>query len=81
MVKGVVTLRVVIKLFASLRIGRFKMEEWNMPEGITVLAALNLLELHLSDVSIVRVNGKAVSDDYILQDSDQLALFPPMGGG
>lgn len=81
MVKGVVTLRVVIKLFASLRVGRFKTEERSMPEGSTVLDTLKLLELQLQQVSIVRVNGKAVEDDYVLQDSDQLALFPPMGGG
>lgn len=76
-----VTLRIVIKLFASLRIGRFKAEERSMPEGSTVLDALNLLEIRLLQVSIVRVNGKAVADDYELKDSDQLALFPPMGGG
>lgn len=81
MVKGVVKLRVVIKLFASLRIGRFKTEERSMPEGSTVLDALNLLELQPHKVSIVRVNSKAVSDDHVLQDSDQLSLFPPMGGG
>lgn len=81
MVKGVVKLRVVIKIFASLQIGRFKSEERSMPEGSTVLDVLNLLELQPHKVSIVRVNSKAVSDDYILQDSDQLALFPPMGGG
>lgn len=74
-------MRVVIKLFASLRIGRFKMEELSMPEGSTVLDALTSLELLPHKVSIVRVNSKAVSDDHILQDSDQLALFPPMGGG
>ena len=81
MVKGVVKLRVVIKLFASLRIGRFKTEERSMPEGSTVLDALNHLELQPHEVSIVRVNNIAVSDDHVLLDSDQLALFPPMGGG
>ena len=74
-------MRVVIKLFASLRIGRFKTEERSMPEGCTVLDALKLLELQPHKISIVRVNSKAGSDDHVLQDSDQLALFPPMGGG
>ena len=74
-------MRVVIKLFASLRTGRFKTEERSIPEGCTVLDALDMLELHPHKVSIVRVNGTSVPDDYILQDSDQLALFPPMGGG
>jgi len=79
--KEVVNLRVVIKLFASLRIGRFKTEERSIPEGSTVLDALNLLEIQLNKVSIIRVNSKAVSDNYVLRDSDQLTLFPPMGGG
>lgn len=74
-------MRVVIKLLASLRIGRFKMEERSMAEGSTVLDVLNLLELQSHQVSIIRVNSKAVSNDYVLQDSDQLSLFPPMGGG
>jgi len=74
-------LRVVIKLFASLRIGRFKIEERSMLEGSTILDVLTLLELQPNKVSMVRVNGKAVSDDYVLQDLDELALLPPMGGG
>ena len=74
-------MRVIIRLFASLRIGRINTEERSMPEGSTILDALNLLELQSHKVSIVRVNNKAVSDDYVLQDLDQLALFPPMGGG
>ena len=74
-------MRVVIKLFASLRVGRFKTQEWDLPEGTTVLEVLQLLKLQLHEVSIVRVNGKAASDNYVLQDSDQVALFPPMRGG
>ena len=74
-------MRVVIKLFASLRIGRFKIEERSMLEGSTILDVLTLLELQPHKVSMVRVNGKAVSDDYVLQDLDELALLPPMGGG
>ena len=74
-------MRVEIKLLASLRIERFRMEERSMPEGSTVLDALNLLELQSHQVSIVRVNSKAVSNDHVLHDLDQLSLFPPMGGG
>lgn len=74
-------MRVVIKLFASLRVGRFKTQEWDLPQGTTVLEVLQLLKLQLHEVSIVRVNGKAASDNYVLQDSDQVALFPPMRGG
>ena len=72
---------VVIKLFASLRNGRFKIKELELPEGTCVLDVLNLLKLESSQVAIVRVNGKSANDDYVLQEADQLALFPPMGGG
>jgi sulfur carrier protein len=74
-------LKVVIKLFASLRVGRFKTEEQNLPEGTTLQELFKLLELQLIDVAIARVNGKMADDDYILQAGDQVALFPPLGGG
>lgn len=74
-------MKVVIKLFASLRVGRFKTEEQNLPEGTTLRELFKLLELRSTDLAIVRVNGKKADDDYILHAGDQVALFPPMGGG
>lgn len=74
-------MKVVIKLFASLRVGRFKTAEREYTEGTTLKELFNSLGLQLIDVSIVRINGKAVSDDYLLKEADQISLFPPMGGG
>lgn len=74
-------LRVIIKYFASLRTKRPKMEERDLPEGTTILDILTLLNLKSSDVAIVSVNGKAVTDDYVVKDLDRVGLFPPMGGG
>lgn len=74
-------MQITVKLFASLRIGRFKSEQWDVPDGSTVDWFLAKLGLQPHDVSILRVNGRDVIDGYVLGNGDVVTLFPPMGGG
>ncbi|MHB1654266.1 MAG: MoaD/ThiS family protein [Desulfitobacteriaceae bacterium] len=74
-------MHITIKLFASLRVGRFKTEKWEMPEGSTVADILTRLGLKVREVSILRINGRDAEDEQVLRDEDSVALFPPLGGG
>ncbi|SHI00004.1 MoaD/ThiS family protein [Desulfosporosinus lacus] len=74
-------MRVTVKLFATFRDGRFKVEEKNLSEDSRVLDILQLLNISPEEVAICLVNGKDVKEQHLLKDGDTIALFPPVGGG
>lgn len=74
-------MRVTVKLFASFRDGRFKVEERDLPEESRVLDILELLNIMLEEIAICLVNGRNVNEQFVLKNGDTLALFPPVGGG
>ena len=74
-------MRVTIKLFATFRDGRFKVEERELPEGSRVLDVIQPLNIKPEDIAICLQNGKNVDEHSVLKDEDTLALFPPVGGG
>ena len=74
-------MRVTVKLFASFRDGRFKVEEKDLPEESRVLDVLVPLNIIPEEIAICLVNGRNVNEQQFLKDGDTLALFPPVGGG
>ena len=70
-----------VKLFASLRAGRFKEKEWDYVEGITVGRILEKLNINKEDVGTLLVNYLHVGPDYTLKEDDTLSAFPILGGG
>lgn len=76
-------MKVLVKLFATLRKGRFKNREFELSEGTTVLQVLDLLAIIPNDrtIGIIFINGKHAGLDSVLQDGDALAIFPPVAGG
>jgi len=74
-------MRVTVKLFATFRDGRFKVEEKDLPEGSKVLSVLGPLKIQPEEVAICLVNGQNVNEHHVLNDGDTIALFPPVGGG
>ncbi|WAC07431.1 MAG: MoaD/ThiS family protein [Thermodesulfobacteriota bacterium] len=70
-----------VKLFASLREGRFKEKEWEYVKGITVSHILGKLNINKVEVGALLVNSLHVGPDYTLQEDDILAVFPVLGGG
>ncbi|HZK85753.1 MAG TPA: MoaD/ThiS family protein [Desulfosporosinus sp.] len=74
-------MRVTVKLFATFRDGRFKVEEWDLPEGSKVLEVLGPLNIKPEEIAIWLLNGKDANEHSQLKDGDTLALFPPVGGG
>jgi molybdopterin synthase catalytic subunit/molybdopterin converting factor small subunit len=54
----------------------------SMPADSTVAALLEHLSLPASQVHLVAVNGRHQQDlSYVLQDTDQVSIFPPLAGG
>jgi sulfur carrier protein len=74
-------MRVKVKLFATLQRNRFKTNEQEYEEGITVSDVCSLLDIPKNKVSIIFVNNKHADHSRILEEGDELALFPPIGGG
>ena len=70
-----------VKLFASLRDGRFMEKEWDYVEGSTVSRILEELNINKKDVGVLLVNSRHAETDYKLEKGDTLSIFPVIGGG
>ncbi len=74
-------MRITVKLFATLRKGRFEVKEMDFPEGATPAKVTKSLDIPEEESAIVFVNGRNAEMDRVLHDGDILAIFPPVGGG
>lgn len=74
-------MRIKIKLFASLRAGRFDAAEKELPDGASVRGALGAASVPEKEAAIIFINGKHAGPDAVLRDGDVLAVFPLIGGG
>jgi len=76
-------MKITIKLFATLRQGRFKIGEFEYPEGITVGQVLDKLVISRKEmeIGIVFINGKHADFNTIINAGDIVAIFPPVAGG
>ena len=74
-------MQVTIKLFATFRNGRFKIERRELPEGTDVRAVVLSLGLTEAEIGIIMLNGRHGELDQKLNDNDTLSLFPLVGGG
>ena len=74
-------MRVTIKLFATLRKGRFDAATMEFPEGTTVNEIIRKLSLPQDEVTLVFINGRHSEVTATPSDSDTIALFPAVGGG
>ena len=72
---------VEVRLFATFRNGRFKIKKLDLSVDCDVGDVLENLEIPVSEVGILMVNGKNVGFDQKLLDSDVVAIFPAIGGG
>jgi sulfur-carrier protein len=79
-------MRITVKLFASL--SRFYPGEpsgtpfeLSLPEATTVQALVERLGIPAEETKVSFVNGLIRDLDWILQQGDEVGLFPPIGGG
>jgi molybdopterin converting factor small subunit len=79
-------MQVTVKLFASL--ARFSPDEQpgtpftlNLPESATVQVVVDQLGIPSEETKISFVNGLIRDLDWVLNQGDEVGLFPPVGGG
>ena len=70
-----------IRLFATLRAGRFGRKTLDFPEGSKVQDVLDRLAIPPEEVSILLVNGREGEIGRPLEHGDTVSLFPAVGGG
>lgn len=74
-------MKITVKLYAVLRIGRFREKQLDYPPGSSVGDVVRDLDLPSAHVDILLVNGRHVDMDYPLQNGDVLSLLPMVEGG
>ncbi len=74
-------MRVTVKLFAMFRNGRFKVSEFDLPEGTTCQQIVAQVGLTEEELGIVMVNGRHAQLDRVMAEGETLSLFPLVGGG
>ena len=70
-----------IKLFATLRTGRFEAADLELNDGATISGLLTLLEIGQKEAAIIFINGIHGDYDSVIKNGDEVAIFPPIGGG
>lgn len=74
-------MQVTVKLFATLREGRFKVQKVELDEGSLVIDVIKKYDLLKEAIAICYINGRDAGNEYVLHDGDTISLFPPVGGG
>jgi len=75
------SMQITVKLFATLRAGRFEEKTLEFPDGTTVGEILGELAIPEKEVTLFFINGRHADLTAVLSVGDTLSLFPPVGGG
>ncbi len=75
-----------VRLFATLRrqypdLGIGESMPVELPDGATIGQLIEHLRLPAAKVKIVFVNGITQNPEHVLNDGDQVGVFPAVGGG
>ncbi len=74
-------MNITIKLFASLRKGRFDVATMKFPKGTTVGEIVHLLGIPEDEITLIFVNGRHQELTAVPGEGDTVSLFPAVGGG
>ena len=74
-------MQIIVKLFATYQVGRFKKELRHYPACATVQTVVEELDLGANMLGSVLINGRVADLDRELTDCDIVALFPLVAGG
>ena len=72
---------ITARLFATLREGRGKEIEIEIPEPVTFRDVLAKLDIDEADAAIKLINGRHSENDSPIKEGDVVSIFPPVGGG
>jgi len=74
-------MNVTVKLFATLRNGRFDIKTREFNPDSTVRDVIREIDVPEEEVALIFLNSRHANLDTVLADGDIVALFPPIGGG
>ena len=74
-------MKITVKLFATLRTGKFDEELFNIEPGSDIDYLLKKINIRREDVAIIFINGIHAVYETVIAEGDIVALFPPIGGG
>ena len=74
-------MQVEVRLFATLREGRFKTRRFEVPSPCRIRDLLKHAGIPARKVHLRLVNGESSGLDRELADQDVVSLFPAVGGG
>lgn len=74
-------MEVKVKLFATLRDGRFREQIVNVNDNSKVIDIVNNYNIPIDEIAICLVNGRDADKSQTLKTGDTVSLFPPVGGG
>ena len=74
-------MEIIVRLFATLREGRFKDQKLEVEDNNRVINILIQLDIPLEEVAICLVNGRHAKSEHPLKNGDTVSIFPPVGGG
>ncbi|WP_353893948.1 MoaD/ThiS family protein [Proteinivorax hydrogeniformans] len=75
-------MKIEVRLFATLREGRWKKNTMTFSNGsVTPTVIAEELKIDKSDIAILLVNGRDGTLDTELSNGDVVSIFPPVGGG
>lgn len=74
-------MKITVKLYAVLQVGRFREKVLSYPVGTTVADVVSSLELPSEHVDILLVNGIHTEAGTLLNENDVLTVLPMVEGG
>lgn len=72
---------ITVKLFATLRDGRFSVQTMPVAPDARLGDVLDAIDIAEEDLAILLVNGLDAEPGRPLKEGDVISLFPPLGGG
>ena len=70
-----------VRLFATLREGRGKVQKLDAANFAVAGDIVRYLDIPMEEVAILLINGFHQKPETPVKDGDVVALFPPVGGG
>jgi sulfur-carrier protein len=74
-------MQITLKLFATLRTGRFDEDIRDYPPGTRIADIMGELGIPDSEIGMIMLNHRHAEPEQELHAGDTLALFPLVGGG
>jgi sulfur-carrier protein len=74
-------MKISVKLFATLRRGRFDQKTMECEDGVIIHDLVKMLQIPDKEAAIIFVNSRHAEFSAVLKEGDTLAIFPPVGGG